>query len=139
MYDSILVPVDWSSPSDAAVQNARGLAAEHDATVHLLHAVELVQLGYAGTVSSQVVEDSRASAEDLLAETADEFENVPVETTVTMGEPVDSIDEYVEEHDIDLVVMGTHGRSGVKRVVLGSTTERTIRLVDVPVLTIESA
>ncbi|MFB6118551.1 universal stress protein [Halosegnis sp.] len=139
MYDSILVPVDRSAPSDAALEHARSLAGEHDATVHLLHAVELVQLGYAGTIPSHVVEGARKGAEELLAEAAEAFDAVPVETTVATGGPAATIDEYVDDHDIDLVVMGTHGRSGIERVVLGSTTERTIRLTDAPVLTLEAA
>lgn len=142
MYDSILVPVDGSDPSDAAVDHARGLASEQDATVHVLHAVEHPERGaLGGRVPASVVEQMRAEGERLVAETADrlEDEGVEAETEVVDDSAVHAIPDYVDDHDVDLVVIGTHGRTGVRRVLLGSTAERTIRTVDCPVLTAESS
>jgi nucleotide-binding universal stress UspA family protein len=62
-----------------------------------------------------------------------------VETAVVVGTVHRSIRSYVEENDIDLVVMGTHGRQGIERFLLGSVTERTVRTSPVPVLTVRAA
>jgi nucleotide-binding universal stress UspA family protein len=63
---------------------------------------------------------------------------VASETAVLVGTVHRAIQEYADEHDVDLVVMGTHGRQGVERFLLGSVTERTVRTSDVPVLTVRA-
>lgn len=62
--------------------------------------------------------------------------NIPAIEAIRLGVPHETIREYVDEEDIDLVVMGTHGRTGLERALLGSTTERVVRTVDTPVVTV---
>ncbi|MFB6195594.1 MAG: universal stress protein [Haloplanus sp.] len=141
MYDSILVPIDGSDPSDAAIEHARRLATDQGATVHVIHAIELPKPSApVGNVPPTVIEDIEEESEEMVQEAVDGLaaEGVDAEGHTFEGVPEEVIPDYVEDHDIDLIVMGTHGRTGVKRVVLGSTTERTLRTVDVPVLTVES-
>jgi nucleotide-binding universal stress UspA family protein len=62
---------------------------------------------------------------------------IPATEAIRLGVPHEVIRHYVDENDVDLVVMGTHGRTGLDHTLLGSTTERTVRTVEVPVLTVQ--
>lgn len=72
----------------------------------------------------------------IVESVADSVTGVPVETAVLSGQPHKRIRDYADEHDVDLIVMGTHGRTGVDRYLLGSVTEKVVRTADQPVLTI---
>jgi len=72
----------------------------------------------------------------LVADVADSVAGVPVETAVLRGDPYKRIREYADEQAVDLIVMGTHGRTGVDRYLLGSVTEKVVRTADQPVLTV---
>lgn len=142
MYDSILVPVDGSDPSDAAIEHARGIAQDQDATVHVVHAVELPdRWGQTGAYPSLDFESLRRDGPEIVNDAVETLEDAGVEAhgETFEGGPARVLPEYAAEHDIDLIVMGTHGRTGVRRVLLGSTTERTLRLADTPLLAVESA
>jgi len=72
---------------------------------------------------------------ELVADVADDVDDVSVETAVIQGAPYRRILEYADDAGIDLIVMGTHGRTGLDRYLLGSVTEKVVRTADVPVLT----
>ncbi|MFC6755914.1 MULTISPECIES: universal stress protein [Haloarcula] len=72
----------------------------------------------------------------LVEDVADSVSGVPVETAVLSGDPSKRIREYADDNDVDLIVMGTHGRTGVDRYLLGSVTEKVVRTADQPVLTV---
>ena len=142
MYDTILVPVDGSEPSTAAIEHARNLAQHESATVHVIHAIEMRSPGVTmGRVPTDVMTDVQEEAEQLVSDATDTLEAAGIDTRseVVDGTASEAIPEYASEHDIDLIVMGTHGRTGVKRVLLGSATERTLRAADAPVLVVESS
>jgi nucleotide-binding universal stress UspA family protein len=82
------------------------------------------------------LEESAQSAVEVVKEQATEASVSAVETTIERGSPYRGIRSYVEEHDIGLVVMGTHGRSGIERYLLGSVTEKTVRTSPAPVMTV---
>jgi nucleotide-binding universal stress UspA family protein len=141
MYDTILVPTDGSEHARRAAEHAVTLARAFDATVHVI-AVADVQAAAgpfsAGGVSEDYVErleDDRADAIAAVEEVADERGLTAIETAVIRGKPTESILEYVEEEGVDLVAMGTHGRTGVERYIAGSVTEHVVRFAEVPVLT----
>ncbi|SDZ76272.1 Nucleotide-binding universal stress protein, UspA family [Haloplanus vescus] len=141
MYESILVPVDGSEPSDAAVEHACSIAGGDDATVHLVHAVEHPDRGMmGGRVPETIIDELWQEGEDVVEAAAETVRDAGLhaETVVVEGSAPEEIGDYAETHDVDLVVMGTHGRSGLERYLLGSTTERTIRTVHRPMLTVES-
>jgi nucleotide-binding universal stress UspA family protein len=138
MYERILVPTDGSPAAEAAVEQAVSLAAQYDATLHALYVVDTsaystIEAG-AEIIINALEEEGEAAVQEI-AEAGEEA-GVDVETTVTAGTAYRSILEYVDDHDVDLVVMGTHGRRGLDRYLLGSVTERVVRTADVPVLTV---
>ncbi|MFC7021326.1 MULTISPECIES: universal stress protein [Haloarcula] len=133
MFDTIIVPTDGSDQAHRALATAAELARQHDATVHVLTVVDSRFLGKATEI-----DDAEATASADLAEftAAVDTEGLSVTTTVRHGIPDEEIRTYATDHDADLVVMGTHGRTGVRRYVLGSVAEKVVRLSDVPVLTV---
>ncbi|ESP89060.1 universal stress protein [Candidatus Halobonum tyrrellensis] len=140
LYERILVPTDGSDGVERAVRHAVDLAVEHGATVHALYVVN--SASYAGMPMESswegIDEMLRADADDaveLVRAVADDYE-VPVETAVIDGTPSSEIVRYAEEADCDLVVMGTHGRGGIDRLLLGSVAEKVVRGSSVPVLTV---
>ncbi|WP_135827145.1 universal stress protein [Halorussus ruber] len=140
MYERILVPIDGSQQADRALDHALDLAETYDAEIHLLFVVD---------VASVPNEIEAASVEERLdryaektttsaAERAEEAGVERVQTTVGHGTPHRTILDYADENGVDLVVMGTHGRTGIDRYLLGSVTEKVVRLADAPVLTVHA-
>lgn len=134
MFDEILVPIDGSDCASVAVGYAEDLATRYDATVHVLSVVD-----------SRALEDAphydhvKAERTDLVEEACEELDgDLALESAVRTGVPHAAILDYADEAGVDLVVMGTHGRTGVERYVLGSVTEKVLRLSDVPVLTVRT-
>ena len=141
MYDRILVPTDGSDQSERAFEQALDLALTYDAELHLLNVVDVSAL--AGEFDSVAVVDSlEESGRKMTHRLRDRAEEAGVETVETLvreGVPYSTILDYADDNDVDLIVMGTHGRTGLDRYLLGSVTERVVRKSDVPVLTIRSA
>jgi nucleotide-binding universal stress UspA family protein len=140
MYDTILLPTDGSAPSEAARDHAIGLAAAYGARLHAVYVVDDDALRAARMDSDVVVEGFEAEGASLgesVAAAAAEA-GVDCETAVLHGHPHEVITSYADDHGVDLIVMGTHGRHGVNRLLLGSVTERVVRTSDVPVLTVRS-
>ncbi len=136
MYDRILVPTDGSDCARAAADHAITLAGDHGATVHALY---VVHLRPSLEPNLEVVLDTlEAVGEEALADIAAQGEAAGVEvvTATREGLPHEEICDYAEREGMDLVVMGTHGRTGIERVVIGSTAERVVRRSTVPVLTV---
>jgi nucleotide-binding universal stress UspA family protein len=137
MYDRILLPTDGSEGTNRAVRQAIDLAAETGAELHVLFVVE--DMPYAPEMMDEQVEmrlrEIGQEAVEDIRERADET-GVDVESVVEDGTPHQAILNYADSEDIDLIVMGTHGRSGLDRYLLGSVTERIVRSSDVPVLTV---
>ncbi|QLC33041.1 universal stress protein [Halarchaeum sp. CBA1220] len=137
MYERILVPTDGSPESERAVEEALDLAALADATVVALYVVDtsdyesLPEAKWAALRSELESEGERAV--EAVAERANEA-GVDAETVVADGTPHEVILERAKSGDVDAVAMGTHGRSGVERFLLGSVTERVVRESPVPVL-----
>lgn len=140
MYQNILVPTDGSDGAMAALEHGLELAELSGATVHALYAIDETESSgqIIGTDAGRVVERFREEGEEAVDAAAEKARaaGIDVETEVTEGSPHEVILDYVEEHDVDLIVMSTHGRSGVSRFLLGSVTEGVLRATDVPVLTI---
>lgn len=140
MYDDVLLPVDGSSGAEAAIVRALDLARVEGATLHALHVAdtgpEPPGLGADDRAALRSAAEPRGRrATALVAERAEEL-GLRTVREVREGDPYRRILEYVGEAGIDLVVMGTHGRYGDERSSIGSTAERVVALVDVPVLTV---
>lgn len=135
MYDRILHPTDGSDASNRAVDHVLDLAGTYDATLHVLSVADTDEFAALDGVDPASVRNSAAEAVEAVAERATDAD-VAVTTDVRDGSPDDEILAYASETDIDMIVMGTHGRSGVGRVLLGSVTEAVVRQSPVPVVTV---
>ena len=142
MYDTILIPSDGSEHAVRAAEHGVYLARAFDATVHLLNAVDVQDaagLFDAGGIDEAFVERLESEGETALeAVEALTSEEDRVETALVRGDPSEEILAYADERDIDLIAMGTRGRTGLDRYIAGSVAERVVRLADVPVLTVRT-
>jgi nucleotide-binding universal stress UspA family protein len=139
MYDTILVPTDGSDGGAAAVAHAVDLAAVHGATLHALYVVDVRMSPISADMDhDDVVELVDESGDRPTAAALDRAEQAGVEAVevIRLGVPHRVIREYADDEGVDLVVMGTHGRTGVEHALVGSVTERVVRTLDVPVLTV---
>jgi nucleotide-binding universal stress UspA family protein len=139
MYETILVPTDGSEGANAAAQHAVDIASRYDATLHALYVVD-VRMSPISTEMDrdeviQLIDQSGERPTTPVLDQAEE-KDTPATEAIRLGVPHEIIREYIDENDVDLVVMGTHGRTGLEHTLLGSTTERVVRTVDVPVLTV---
>ncbi|WP_114575586.1 universal stress protein [Saliphagus sp. LR7] len=138
MYDRILLPTDGSETTDRALAHAADLADRYGADLHLLYVIDVTV--FADDVETAgIVSEFETMGDRIVGRVAAEAREAGVEpaaTAVVRGTPHRTILEYVDEEGIDLVVMGTHGRTGLDRYLLGSVTEKVVRLSDVPVLTV---
>ena len=141
----ILVPVDFSPHSDLAFRYAMALASRLEASVELLHVVEdpiatgawnsEIPIPYLPEIQDNLIEAGRRRLERYRA-CAD---GPRMTTTVRVGLPSDAILEHGRVHGVDLIVMGTHGRSSLAQVFMGSVAERVVRHAACPVLTLHGA
>ncbi|MUW15943.1 universal stress protein [Halorubrum sp. CBA1125] len=148
MYERILIPTDGSDVAESAVDHALDLAEKYDAEVHALYVVDIDSV-HLSLGTEQVdrlrqgrfgeMEELKERAEAATAAVADRAAERGIEVVehVSGGRPHKLIADYAEDHDCDLIVMGSHGRSGVRRALLGSVTERTLRSTHVPVLVVD--
>jgi universal stress protein A len=138
----ILLPTDFSEYSAAAAKYVCELAAKFDAEVHLLHALEThlssVPGFGMGLALPTYVEESKAAALKSLARVLDPKWSAgrKVVQAVVEGSPKVEIIRYARAHDIDLIVITTHGRSGLAHVIIGSIAESIVRTAPCPVLTV---
>jgi universal stress protein A len=137
----ILCPVDFSPGSENAVAKARELAEAMGAELELVHAYQLPVLALPDssiTVSPTYVAELTSRAQQELDRHADALKasGLTVQTRVVEGNPAEAIVERAKELGASMIVMGTHGRSGFRRFLLGSTAERVVRTATVPVLSV---
>lgn len=140
MPQSILVPTDLSECSRQALRYAYELASKLGARLEVVHVVPPptyvpLDLAIWGDVRERLVTQLGDELKSFIEETLPAGSNVPMK--VTTGVPYDSILHEAER--ADLVVMGTHGRSGVSRFLMGSVAERVVRAASCPVLTVREA
>jgi nucleotide-binding universal stress UspA family protein len=139
MYDTILVPTDGSAGSTAAAAHAVDLATTHGATLHALYVADVRMSPISADMDhDEVVALIDESGERPTRAVLDRAERagVPAVEAIRVGVPHECIREYVADEGIDLVVMGTHGRTGIQHALIGSVTERVVRTLDTPVLTV---
>jgi nucleotide-binding universal stress UspA family protein len=136
-YDEVLIPTDGSESAERAARYGQVLAEAYGASVHVLSVVD--ERDFDGVVDGDEADAGKTAAErtaqDAVERVAALFDG-DVTTRVTVGIPSEEILAYVSETAIDLVAMGTHGRTGVERFLIGSVAERVVRHASVPVLTV---
>ena len=135
---NILVPTDFSACSEQALDYAIELAGKVDAKVHLMSVIGLpsygvpeLGVGVTATMMDSMITDTQASIDQLAKKRP-----MIAQTLVRAGDARDVILQTAEELKADLIVMGTHGRRGISRALLGSVTEMIVRTSPIPVLTV---
>jgi nucleotide-binding universal stress UspA family protein len=142
--DSILVPVDFSQSSFEALEYAIEFADRLAARLVVFHAVHLGPAftadGYAMVDLSILMEAARRGAEEQMHEFVRlaKFRGVGFEWVVKLGPPVPEICAFADERDVDLIITATHGRTGLKHLLMGSVAERVVRHSRQPVLVVPS-
>jgi universal stress protein A len=146
-YKKILVPIDFSEHSKKTVSYATAFASRYNATVQLLHVFEIPDDAatlYGGR--SQTCNQMKSqvdAAEEEARENLTVFENqllnagVKVEAYVRVGFPFDEIVQMASYFDVDLIIVGSHGYTGMTRLLLGSTAERVVERAPCPVLVVK--
>ena len=138
MYDRILLPTDGSTGTAHVALQAIDLANQYGATIHALHVIDtdmrsvLTEVGSGFDTLEQRGENAVGTVERL-----GQSHGIEVETEIRNGDPAETILAVADELDADLIVCGTHGRSGVRRQLLGSVAERVVRHASQPVLTVQ--
>ena len=133
----ILVPIDFSAGSDAALEMATSLARDSGGSLVLAH-VEIISLSAAGGEYLNAMPEP--PTEELLAKldaVALPDSHVPVERRLLAGDPADAIVRLAQTEEVDMIVMGTHGRRGLSRLLMGSVAEAVVRAAPCPVLTVK--
>lgn len=139
----ILVPTDFRDPSTAALEYAVVLAQKLGAVVHVVHSYEFPIVGFPDgilTVSADMASRILDAATTELAKLASSYEKqgIKLETSIEQADPREGVLKAAEKVGADLIVMGTHGRRGVSRALIGSVTEAVVRTSPVPVLTVHA-
>jgi universal stress protein A len=141
MFKKIVCPVDFSEFTQEIVASAVDIARKYGAELHLLHVIP--NLNYFTPYESFLTPENLVAIEHNIEKEVDgDFARIikkldmPVKKVVKTGVTFVEIIDYVKEQGIDLVVMGTHGRSGIEHILIGSVAEKVVRKSPCPVLTI---
>lgn len=141
---NILVATDFSAPSETALNYARAMARSFSAKLHVLHVFEPLWITSADVVGGGVslatmIQGLEDTAKKQLGDSVtaeDRRELGAVAEMVTSESPAREIANYANRNKVDLLVIGTHGRSGISRMLIGSVAEKVVRLAPCPVLTV---
>jgi len=148
IWKTILVPHDFSSSANHAAAIARDEAKLHGAKIVLLHVIDLPSAFEANavvvpestgapiSVKDYAVSSAETHLADIVARLAKD--GATATSFIRLGNPVDEINRFVDEQKVDLIVMGTHGRTGLQHLLVGSVAERVVRTSTKPVLTIRT-
>ncbi|MEF8789605.1 MAG: universal stress protein [Haloarculaceae archaeon] len=137
MYENILLPFDGSDGAAEVLHHASEIAHWADATLEVLYVADTTRDSVT-VVEGRTVDALEQQGEDVVDEAAKTLDTLGVayDTDVVQGNPAPTIVDYAERYDQDLIVMPTHGREGLSRYLVGSVTEKVVRLSSVPVLTV---
>jgi len=139
LFKRILCPIDFDENSYFALDLARDLGQEHNATIYLLHVVSIAPVPAAGVPMEPYPvseHDARVRLEQIAHEHLEDKINYRIITRV--GNPADSVNRAVDELQADSIVMATHGRKGIARLLLGSVAEKVVREASCPVLAVKA-
>jgi nucleotide-binding universal stress UspA family protein len=140
----ILVPTDFSTAAEAALDTAIALAAKLGATVYVLHSYELPMIGFpdgmvipTAEIASRIVTAADTALSECVAKR--KGSGVEVVPMLRQAEPRAAILAAIKERNADLIIMGTHGRRGIARALIGSVAEALVRVSPVPVMTVHAS
>ena len=130
----ILFPTDFSHTGDAALAFATSLARESDGRMIIVHVQEAPMAYGGGEMYYGIPEPSTNELMDMLHDVKPTDSSVPVEYRLTTGDPADAVVRLAEDDNVDLIVLGSHGRTGLTRLLMGSVAEAIVRKAHCPVL-----
>ncbi len=131
----LMFPTDFSECSDAGLEHAATLARDMGASLLIVH-VEEPPLAYAGgEMYYGTPEPDTKALETMLQKVRPTDASIPVEHRLVVGSPAHAICDLAEQEGVDMIIMGTHGRTGLKRLLMGSVAEHVVRWAPCPVLT----
>lgn len=138
---TILVPTDFSEAAQTALDYAADLAEKLGSKVHVVHAFELPLVGFPDgtmTITAEMAARITVAAQKALDDAVAKHKKRRVEllTSLVQGDPRDAVLTKANEIGADLIVMGTHGRRGIARALIGSVAESVVRTSPIPVLTL---
>lgn len=135
----ILYPTDFSTTGRTALEMATSLARDRGATLVIIHVEEPPMAYGGGELYYGVEEPDRAELERMLQEVKPADPAVKCEYRLVIGSPATAIVEMAERENADMIVMATHGRTGLTRLLMGSVAEEVVRKAQCPVLTVKPA
>ncbi|MGA9399222.1 universal stress protein [Haladaptatus sp.] len=135
-YENVLLPIDGTQGSERAIDECAEFAAEYDAFVHVLYVIDS-RVARSGSLMELMESESKRACGDAVSRVTSEGAQARQETR--HGRPAEQILDYVDDHDVDCIVMGTHGRTGIDRFVMGSVAETVLRRATIPVLTVRDS
>ena len=130
----ILFPTDFSHTGDAALAWATALARDANATLHIVH-VQEPPMVYGGEMYYGMPEPNVEHLKEMLAKVVPTDPSVPCKHHLVSGAPATAICRLAADENVDMIVIGTHGRTGVMRLLMGSVAEAVVRQAPCPVLT----
>ena len=150
LFKKILCPTDFSEPSYKALKAANDLAKEFSSELILIHVLSPMQVfptspGFApgqpaasGYIPEQILGEAQNQAGESLDKTLEEqvSKEIISKTILLQGNPAEEITKYAEEENVSVIIIGTHGYTGWRHLLLGSVTEKVVRIASCPVLTI---
>jgi nucleotide-binding universal stress UspA family protein len=134
----ILFPTDFSTCSDAGLEHATHLAKARGATLLIAHVEEPPMAYGGGEMYYGIPEPDTAALTTMLEKVVPSDSSVPYEHKLVIGDPADAIVDLATEEKVDLIVMGTHGRTGFSRLLMGSVAEAVVRRAPCPVFIFKS-
>jgi nucleotide-binding universal stress UspA family protein len=134
-FQKILFPTDFSHTGDAALGFATALARDNDALLYIVHVQEPPQFYGGGEMYYGMLDPTMAELSKMLEAVTPADGGVRFEHRLISGDPAEALVDFAEHEGIDLIVMGTHGRSGLTRILMGSVAEAVVRRATCPVLT----
>ena len=135
---NILCPVDFSDSCKTALSFASALAREHDAELHIVYSYEEPFAYTEGAFPGYVPPADLAPDHTALNAMLPEGTGIRFRHNFLFGAPARTLLNYAKEHDVDIIVMGTHGRTGLSRLLMGSVAEEVVRRADCPVVTVKT-
>ncbi|MFQ5508670.1 MAG: universal stress protein [Leptospirillia bacterium] len=138
-FERILFPTDFSEHAAHAQRYALSLARQFEAELHIIHVVQLFSYVVDfGMDNSEQYEKVQATLQKMMDELTDSLadEPIPINGELVQGDPVGEIIRIAREENSNLIVMGTHGRTALEHMLIGSVAEKVVRKAPVPVLTV---
>ena len=146
MYNKILVPLDGSPEAECVIPHLETIAKTGVREIELITIIEPMQIPTRGKIAlneddlKQITLEAKNEAHKYLKQVAARLtrSGLKVHPVILTGKPAESLIDYIDSNDIDLLIMATHGRSGITKLFWGSVAEKVLRAVNVPVLLVKN-